>query len=322
MTLGFRSLLLSASFCISSGLGFAQGTMCAADGEQPVPAIACVTGAGVQVQAASQGQPQVAGIIPLTPEQMPANPPTVTYVNGKLTIVAKNSTLSEILRVVGSKTGALIDVPEGANERVVSLLGPGPAREVIAALLNGSHFNYVMVGTEANPNSVSHVILTAKSEGKEGTPGATSTTTVAGARPYVQPRTALQRAVMQPYREQQQQQQAQEVSTPEFQPPPPVALEEPPAPAEPEPAAQANGVPAASIPAVSAPAVAIPASGGAGGGNTETAAVEPPPPPPNESGAPRIANASGDRTPQQVLQDLYETRRQMMQQLRQPPPQQ
>jgi len=322
MNFGLKSFVLCACFYISSILAFAQGTTCAADGEAPAQAaaIACVTGDGVQVKAA--GESQLPGVLPLTPEQMPANPPTVTYENGKLKIVAKNSTLSEILRVVGSKTGALIDVPEGANERVVSLLGPGPAREVIAALLNGSHFNYVMVGTEANPNSVSHVILTAKSEGKEGTPGATSTTTVAGARPYVQPRTALQRAVMQPYREQQQQQQAQEVSTPEFQPPPPVALEEPPAPAEPEPAAQANGVPAASIPAVSAPAVAIPASGGAGGGNTETAAVEPPPPPPNESGAPRIANASGDRTPQQVLQDLYETRRQMMQQLRQPPPQQ
>jgi len=317
--------VLCACFYTASVLAFAQGATCAADGEAPsqTAALACVTGDGVQVKIA--GESQLPGVLPLTPEQMPANPPTVTYVNGKLTIVAKNSTLSEILRVVGSKTGALIDVPEGANERVVSLLGPGPAREVIAALLNGSHFNYVMVGSEANPNSVAHVILTTKSEGKEGAPGTTSTTTVAGARPYVQPRTALQRAVMQPYREQQQQQQAQEVLTPEFQPPPPpppVALEEPPAPAEPEPAAQANGVPAASIPSLSAPAVGSPAPGGAGGGNTETAAVEPVPPPPNESGAPRTANASGERTPQQVLQDMYETRRQMMQQLRQPPPQQ
>src|SRR4029450_4108887 len=125
----------------------------------------CVTGAGVQVKGADN-QAQVAGIVPLTPEQMPENPPVVTYVNGKLSIIAKNATLSSILRVVGEKTGAVIDVPDGADERVVSQLGPGPAREVIASLLNGSHFNYVMIGNETDATSVAHVILTAKTDGK------------------------------------------------------------------------------------------------------------------------------------------------------------
>ena len=323
MTLGFRSLLLSASFCISSGLGFAQGTTCAADGERPAPAIACVTGAGVQVQAASQGQPQVAGIIPLTPEQMPANPPVVTYVNGKLAIVAKNSTLSDILRVVGDKTGAVIDVPEDADERVVSQLGPGPAREVIASLLNGSHFNYVMIGNETDANSVAHVILTAKSDGKvspTGAPAGANAPTVAGFRPYVQPRTPLQRAVMQPYQELQEQQRAQEVSTPSFQPS--VASEESPAPSsEPEPAPQPSAVPTASVPANTAPAAVNSTTTAAISANAETAGVESALPP-NESGVPRSANSSGERGPQQMLHDLYETRRQMMIQQRQPTPQQ
>jgi hypothetical protein len=277
----------------------------------------------VQVQAAGQGQAQVAGIVPLTPEQMPANPPVVTYVNGKLAIVAKNSTLSDILRVVGDKTGAVIDVPEGADERVVSQLGPGPAREVIVSLLNGSHFNYVMIGSETDASAVSHVVLTAKSEGKAsptGAPAGANTPTVAGFRPFVQPRTALQRAVMQPYQELQEQQRAQEVSPPSFQPAS-VASEEPTAAAEPEPAPQPSGVPTASAPAAAAPAVANPATTAAVSGNAETAAVESPLPP-NESGVPRSANAAGDRSPQQMLQDLYETRRQMMQQQRQPTPQQ
>lgn len=103
---------------------------------------------------------------PPTPEQMPARPPTVSYQNGQLSIVAPNSTLSDILQAVKSKTGASIDVPAGANERVVSRFGPGPARDVLAALLNGSHFNYVMIGSDTNPTSVAQIILTPRTGGE------------------------------------------------------------------------------------------------------------------------------------------------------------
>jgi hypothetical protein len=115
---------------------------------------------------------------PPTPEQMPSQPPTVTYEHGQLAIVAPNSTLSDILHAVRNKTGANIDIPPGANERVVSSFGPGPARDVLASLLNGSHFNYVMVGTEADPTAVAQVILTPRTGGETpptvqaGQPGA------------------------------------------------------------------------------------------------------------------------------------------------------
>jgi hypothetical protein len=103
---------------------------------------------------------------PPTPEQMPSQPPTVTYQNGQLAIVAPNSSLSDILQAVHNKTGANIDIPPGANERVVSTFGPGPARDVLTSLLNGSHFNYVMVGTEADPTAVAQVILTPRTGGE------------------------------------------------------------------------------------------------------------------------------------------------------------
>jgi len=103
---------------------------------------------------------------PPTPEQLPATPPNVKYLNGQLTILAQNSTLGDILHEVRAKTGAVIDIPPGANERVVGQIGPGPARDVLASLLNGSHFNYVMVASSNSPDSVAEVILTAKS----GTP--------------------------------------------------------------------------------------------------------------------------------------------------------
>lgn len=102
-----------------------------------------------------------------TPEQLPSRQPTVTYQNGELTIQAANSTLGDILRAVGSKTGASIDVPPGANERVVSQFGPGPAREVLAKLLNGTNFNYVMIGTPADPTTVAQLILTVRRGGEE-----------------------------------------------------------------------------------------------------------------------------------------------------------
>ena len=99
---------------------------------------------------------------PLTLEQMPATPPEVSYRDGELTIAAENSTLGDILRAVRTQTHAAVDVPSNATERVVSRFGPGPAREVLAELLNGSHFNYVLMGSATNPNSLERVILTPK----------------------------------------------------------------------------------------------------------------------------------------------------------------
>jgi len=106
---------------------------------------------------------------PPTLEQMPAVAPEVRFSHGQLTIVAENSTLSDILRAVHAQTGAAIEVPPNATERVATHLGPGPARDVLATLLNGSHFNYVMVGSPMHPDSVDRLILTSKSGGEPAT---------------------------------------------------------------------------------------------------------------------------------------------------------
>jgi hypothetical protein len=106
--------------------------------------------------------------VPLTLAQKPAIAPRVQYQNGILTIVAENSTLGDILRAVHQQSGAIVDLPPNATERVVANLGPGPARDVLAALLNGSNFNYVMLGSEKDPNDVQHLIVTSKSGGESG----------------------------------------------------------------------------------------------------------------------------------------------------------
>src|SRR5271166_2174912 len=86
-------------------------------------------------------------------DQIPETPAKVSYQDGLLTISAENSSLGEILRAVRKLTGASIEIPpgSGANERVVTHLGPGAPREILAVLLNGSAFNYVMVGSDSDP---------------------------------------------------------------------------------------------------------------------------------------------------------------------------
>jgi hypothetical protein len=109
----------------------------------------------------------VAPPVELLPSQKPSVPPEVSYKNGSLTIVAENSTLGDILRAVHVQTGAAIDVPSNATERVASRLGPGPARDVLASLLHGSHFDYVIMGTSDNPNAVARVVLMTRTQGAE-----------------------------------------------------------------------------------------------------------------------------------------------------------
>ncbi len=103
------------------------------------------------------------GPVPQVPlDAMPAVAPQVSYQDGLLTIVAPNSTLGEILRSVHKHTSAEIEVPSNANERVVTRLGPAPAREVMAELLNGSRYNYILVGSPENSNELVRVVLVPK----------------------------------------------------------------------------------------------------------------------------------------------------------------
>jgi hypothetical protein len=103
------------------------------------------------------------GPLPQLPlDLMPAAPPKVTYQNGLLTIVAQNSTLGDILRAVHKLTGASIDAPTNPTERVVTRLGPGAPRDVLATLLNGSSYNYVMLGSTSDPTAVASVVLTTR----------------------------------------------------------------------------------------------------------------------------------------------------------------
>ncbi|PYX06182.1 MAG: hypothetical protein DMG88_19345 [Acidobacteria bacterium] len=90
----------------------------------------------------------------------------VQFQNGRLTIWANKATLAEVLSEVRNRTGADIPIPGGADQdQVVASLGPGPAKDVLTSLLNGSRFNFIILGSERNPSQLKTVILTARGEG-------------------------------------------------------------------------------------------------------------------------------------------------------------
>ena len=119
---------------------------------------------------------------PPTLAQSAPTPPQVTYNSGQLTIVAQNATLSQVLRSVHSLTGTSVEMPASAsNERVVGQLGPGQPRDVLNSLLNGSKFNYIILGVTGDPGAVQKVILTTPK------PASTSTVNTAQNTPVQQP---------------------------------------------------------------------------------------------------------------------------------------
>lgn len=74
--------------------------------------------------------------------------------------------MAQILRAVQARTGASIDIPASAsNERVVAQLGPGLPRDVLNTLLNGSKFDYIILGVAGNPGGIQKVILTPRQAG-------------------------------------------------------------------------------------------------------------------------------------------------------------
>ena len=87
----------------------------------------------------------------------------VSYRNGLLGIRANKATLSEVLYAVQQRTGADISIAAGAEqEKVVAEIEPAPAAEVLARLLNGSKFNFLILSASNDPTQLERVILSTK----------------------------------------------------------------------------------------------------------------------------------------------------------------
>src|SRR6266513_1848927 len=71
-------------------------------------------------------------------QEVPPGRVVVSYVDSKLTIKARNAPFIDVLREVCSQLGTELDAPSDADDPVFAVWGPGPPREVLAALLRHS----------------------------------------------------------------------------------------------------------------------------------------------------------------------------------------
>lgn len=90
----------------------------------------------------------------------------VSFRNRLLSIRAYKASLSEVLFAVHQRTGAEVAISAGAEqEQVVADIGPAPAPEVLASLLNGSKFNFLILSSTNDPRMLDRVILSPRAEG-------------------------------------------------------------------------------------------------------------------------------------------------------------
>jgi len=163
------------------------------------------SGKSVIVKLAGRTQSAMIGLVPggvvnPLPKAMPAVATVsatldvsrrlrVSLKAGKLSVWADRATLSEVLYEIHRRTGADIPIPSGAeNERVVVDLGPGPAPDVLADLLKGSPFNFVIVGVQGGPSLVSSVQLTLRNTNVEPQSPASPSSPSADATPEPPPK--------------------------------------------------------------------------------------------------------------------------------------
>jgi hypothetical protein len=85
--------------------------------------------------------------------QAPASPAAVSLSGGKLTILARNSSLRATLRTLQSTTGARIDGIDtvlAGDERIFGVYGPGDPQQVLSELLDACGYNTIIAGKQAN----------------------------------------------------------------------------------------------------------------------------------------------------------------------------
>jgi hypothetical protein len=106
--------------------------------------------------------------LPPTNATTPTPPPApkkveISFQDGRLRLVSNKASLAEVLNEIRAQLNADIVVPAGAEQEVVAVaLGPSTPRDVISKLLDGSRYNFIIVGTDADANQVERVVLSPK----------------------------------------------------------------------------------------------------------------------------------------------------------------
>lgn len=135
----------------------------------------------------------VASNAPASAPEPPKPVPTfqVDFSNGKLKVVAERATLGDVLRAIGRKTGANVSLPPRAEQDpVIANLGPGPARDVISALLDGVPYNVILMGSGADLSQVTRIVLTPRAAATGSIPANYAPAPVEEAAPEPEPEPA------------------------------------------------------------------------------------------------------------------------------------
>jgi hypothetical protein len=97
---------------------------------------------------------------------------TVVWDSHGLLIQASNSSLDQILRDISLKTGAKVE-GMGTDQRIFGIYGPGPARDVLNQLLDGSGYNILLIGDQGQ-GTPRRIVLSGRPNGQpagKATPG-------------------------------------------------------------------------------------------------------------------------------------------------------
>ena len=122
-------------------------------------------GGPVGIAEAPQGATPDVAAAPV-PAPAPEKKVTVLYQDGMLSITSDKASLAEVLNEIHLQTGADIAIPAGAEQENVAVsLGPAAPRDTVAKLLDGSHYNFIIVGADGDISKLGRVILSLKGAG-------------------------------------------------------------------------------------------------------------------------------------------------------------
>jgi hypothetical protein len=109
----------------------------------PIPAPAQSPAHQEAVMPAKPPEPEA----PLWPANEKPAQAAITWDSQGLRIEAANSSLQQIMKDVATLTGAKVEGLD-SDERIFGGFGPGPARDVLSQLLQGSGYNVLMIGDQ------------------------------------------------------------------------------------------------------------------------------------------------------------------------------
>jgi hypothetical protein len=100
----------------------------------------------------------------------PASTPIAQVTDGKLLIKANGQDFASVLESVRSATGFEVEMPSVVNSEPVFLdTGLTTVSDALVALLSGTNYNYIIVGSEQDPRIVKRLILTERASGPAAT---------------------------------------------------------------------------------------------------------------------------------------------------------